>query len=291
MKLPPLNPLRMFESAATTLSFTQTARELHVTPGAVSRQIRVLEDFLGMRLFERANREVRLTPGGQQYRDDLSGAFARISEATSKAITRQRPKPLHIWCQMTFAMRWLLPRMPAFNALHPERDAVFTTSFRQLDALHDADVAICIGHGDWPGVISHRLVDIELLPVCSPRLLQGPLPLKEPRDLAAHTLLQSSARPDYWGRWLRANGVHDVEPTHGLTFENVALAYQAALQGLGVAMGQYALVKDDLAAGTLVAPLAGKLLIESAFYVIYPERLKYDPHLCDFRDWLLAEVD
>lgn len=290
MKLPPLNPLRMFESASRTLSFTQTARELHVTPGAVSRQIKVLEDFLGMRLFERANREVRLTPGGLQYKEDLHGAFERIEQATAKAIAPPAAKPLQIWCQMTFAMRWLLPRMPAFHVAHPDRDTVFTTSFKPLRTLGDADVMIGIGHGDWPGAISRRLVDIELLPVCSPQLLTGPNAITTPRDLARHTLLQSTARPDYWGRWLDANGVGDIDPTHGLTFENVALAYQAALQGLGVAMGQFALVKDDLAAGRLVAPFDRRLLIDSAFYLVYSERLEYDPHLCDFRDWLLEEV-
>lgn len=290
MKLPPLNPLRVFESASHTLSFTQTAPELHVTTGAVSRQIRVLEEFLGMRLFERASGEVRLTPAGREYRDDLSGAFERISQATTKALSRNRDKPLHVWCQMTFAMRWLLPRMAEFHARHPDRDAVFTTSLKQLDNLSDADVAICIGHGDWPGVIAHRLVDIELLPVCSPALLAGPVPLREPADLARHTLLQSSARPDYWGRWLDAHGVEGVDPAHGLTFENVTLAYQAALQGMGVAMGQYALVAEDLAAGRLVAPFAGRLVLDSAFYLVYPERLQNDAHVRDFRDWVMAQA-
>jgi len=287
MKLPPLNPLRVFESASHTLSFTQTARELHVTTGAVSRQIRVLEEFLGARLFERGSGEVRLTPAGREYRDDLRGAFERIGMATAKALSRSRTAPLQVWCQMTFAMRWLLPRMAAFQSRHPERDVVLTTSLKQLESLSDAEVAICIGHGDWPGVVSRRLVDIELVPVCSPRLLPAGQSRLAPADLARFTLLQSAARPDYWGHWLAANGVGHIDPARGLTFENATLAYQAALQGMGVAMGQYALVEDDLKAGRLVAPFGDRLGIDSAFYLVYPERLEKDAHLCDFRDWVL----
>lgn len=278
----------MFESAARHLSFTRAAHEMHVTTGAVSRQIKVLETFLGARLFERVNREVRLTPVGLRYRDELRDVFTLIASATENATRVQRDKPLHIWCQMTFAMRWLLPRMPAFHAAHPGRDATFTTSGVQGDTMRGADVVIRIGEADWPGAVSRRLVDIELVPVCSPRLLGGPKPLKTPADLRHHTLLQSVARPDYWPMWLQARGVQGVDPTHGLVFENVALAYQAALQGLGVAMGQYALVADDLAEGRLVSPFPELLPIDSAFYLIYPERLEHDPHLGEFRDWVQA---
>ncbi|MDX3904793.1 MAG: transcriptional regulator GcvA [Pigmentiphaga sp.] len=288
-RLPPLNPLRTFEAAARHLSFTRAARELHVTPGAVSRQVMVLEEFLGARLFERVNREVRLTAVGQRYLDDLREVFDRIAGATHRAMQGTRDKPLHIWCPMTFAMRWLVPRLPAFHAAHPGRDAVFTTSLKPVDfTVHDADVAIRMGQGDWPGVISRFLVGIELVPVCRPRLLQSGPPLKQPRDLAHHTLQQSVARPDYWRIWLEAAGASDIDPDRGLTFESVSLAYQAALEGLGVAMGQHALVADDLAAGRLVAPLGPRVPIDNAFYLIYPERLEHDAHLCTFRDWILA---
>ncbi|MPS27010.1 MAG: transcriptional regulator GcvA [Alcaligenaceae bacterium] len=290
-RLPPLNPLRTFEVAARHLSFTRAARELHVTPGAVSRQVMVLEEFLGARLFERVNREVRLTAVGRRYLDDLNDVFDSIGEATQRAMQGVRDKPLHIWCPMTFAMRWLVPRLPAFHGAHPGRDAIFTTSLKPVDFTeHDADVAIRMGRGDWPGVISRFLVGIDLLPVCSPRLLEGRAPLAHPRDLAQHTLLQSVARPDYWPTWLKAAGASDIDPDRGLTFESVSLAYQAALEGLGVAMGQHALVAEDLAAGRLVAPFGLRVPIDNAFYLIYPERLQYDTHLCTFRDWILAEA-
>jgi len=290
-RLPPLNPLRTFEAAARHQSFTRAARELHVTPGAVSRQVMVLEKFVGARLFERVNREVRLTPVGQRYLHDLSDVFDRIAASTLRAMQGVRERPLHVWCPMTFAMRWLVPRLPAFHAAHPGRDAIFTTSLKPVDfSVHDADVAIRMGRGDWPGVISRHLVGIELLPVCSPRLLSGPTPLKTPRDLARHTLLQSVARPEYWRIWLEAAGAGDVDPDRGLTFESVSLAYQAALEGLGVAMGQHALVAEDLAVGRLVAPFGPRVPIDNAFYLVYPERLEDDAHLSTFRDWILAEA-
>src|SRR5690606_28745420 len=136
------------------------------------------ENFLGIRLFERINREVRLTPVGQRYREDLHDVFERIASATRRASQSPRQKPLHIWCPMTFAMRWLVPRLPAFHAAYPGRNAIFTTSLQPVDfTLHDADVAIRMGQGDWPGVVAQRLVNIELTPVCSPHLLKGPIPL------------------------------------------------------------------------------------------------------------------
>ncbi|GAA4329510.1 transcriptional regulator GcvA [Pigmentiphaga soli] len=288
-RLPPLNPLRTFEAAARHRSFTQAARELHVTPGAVSRQIVVLERHLGVRLFERAGREVRLTALGQRYLEDLGDAFDRIGSATRKLAEAGGDRPLHIWCPMTFAMRWLVPHLPAFHSAHPGRDAVFTTSLKPVDFnVHDADVAIRMGRGDWPGVACEYLVGIELTPVCSPRLLAA-RPLARPADLARHTLLHSEARPSHWELWLAGAGAgaDDIDPQHGMTFESVSLAYQAAIEGMGVAMGQYALVEADLAHGRLVAPLAHCQPIEDAFYLIYPERLEHDAHLCAFRDWIL----
>lgn len=290
MKIPPLNPLRVFECVARTLSFTRAADELHVTTGAVSRQIRALEEYLDVQLFVRGNREVRLTELGEQYRDELQGVFERIAVATNRVVSARRGAPLQIWCQMTFAMRWLLPRMYTFHAAHPDQDVVFTTTLKQPTSLDDADVAIRIGDGAWPGQVSHRLVPIELLPVCSPRLLENGPPLTEPKCLEHHTLLQSAARPDYWRLWLAAQGVGHIDPDRGLTFENVALAYQAAMQGLGVAMGQFALVADDLNAGNLVAPFDERVVVDSAFYLSYPERLADSPRLREFRDWILAEA-
>ncbi|VCU69398.1 Glycine cleavage system transcriptional activator [Pigmentiphaga humi] len=288
-RLPPLYPLRTFEAAARLRSFSRAARELHVTPGAVSRQVLALEEFLGARLFERANREVRLTPVGQRYLDDLGDVFERMAGATRRAMRGSDDQPLHIWCPMTFAMRWLLPRLPAFHAAHPGQDAVFTTALKPVDFdTHDADVAIRMGEGDWPGVMSTFLVGIELLPVCSPRLLENGPPLAAPADLARHTLLQSVARPDYWRRWLEAAGTRGIDPDRGLTFESVSLAYQAALEGIGVAMGQHALVADDLAAGRLVAPLEPRVPIDNAFYLVYPERRAQDARVAVFRDWIVA---
>src|SRR5690606_35721315 len=149
----------------------------------------VLENYLDVRLFERTRRDVRLTDAGRQYRDDLQGVFERISVATTKVSSNRQTARLQIWCQLTFAMRWLLPRLHTYHAAHPDRDVAFTTTLKQPDDLVDADVAIRIGDGRWPGQISHRLVPIELLPVCSPMLLKTGPPLRKPADLEQHTLL------------------------------------------------------------------------------------------------------
>ena len=142
--------------------------------------------------------------------------------------------PLHIWCPMTFGLRWLVPRLPAFRAAQPDRDVVFTTSLGPIDfSARTTDVAIRIGQGTWPGCASHRLVDIELTPVCSPALLERLGPMTQPSDLRRATLLQSAARPGYWRQWLEAAGASDIDPDRGITFESVSLAYQMAMNGAG----------------------------------------------------------
>jgi LysR family glycine cleavage system transcriptional activator len=290
MKTPPLNALRAFESAGRQSSFRLAAAELHVTPGAISRQVALLEAHLGAPLFYRANRQVQLTRAGTAYLRAVSAALREIELATDEFMASRRRSPLHIWCPMTFGMRWLVPRLPQFRARHLEREVVFTTALGHTSIdFQGTDVAIRIGHGEWPDTVAHRIAGIELMPVCSPGLL-AEARLREPRDLASVTLLQSSARPGYWHAWLRAAGVSGIDPDRGMTFESVSLAYQMAIDGAGVAMGQHALVAADLAAGRLVAPFGLTLGLADAFWLIYPRRLEDDPFIGTFRDWLLGEA-
>lgn len=291
MSLPPLNAVRVFEAVGRRGSVKQAAAELFVTPGAVSRQLALLEEHLGTPLFTRSHRALTLTASGKAYLARVSDVLLNLSQATEEIKTTKGRDPLRIWCSMTFGLRWLVPRLPVFRAAHPDRDVVFTTSLGPIDFDASATgVAIRIGRGDWPGCVCHPLVGIELTPVCSPALLAQLGPFHRAADLAHATLLQSAARPDYWRRWLEAAGAPHIDPERGITFESVSLAYQMALDGAGVAMGQRALVAADLKAGRLVEPFAQRIDSGDAFYLIYPNRLAQDPFVLTFRDWLLDEA-
>lgn len=292
MSLPPLNAARAFEAVGRLGSVKLGAQELFVTPGAISRQLAMLEDFLGVPLFVRSHRRVTLTDSGKKYFDRVSEALLQLRDATEEIKVSKGRDRLRIWCPMTFGMRWLVPRLPAFREKHPERDLVFTTSLGPIEfGSHATDVAIRIGRGDWPGCSAHRLSEIKLTPVCSPSLLQSHAPWRSAHDLAKVTLLQSAARPNYWHLWLSRAGVPEVDAERGITFESVSLAYQMAIDGAGVAMGQLALVGEDIAAGRLVTPFSLRVDSGDAFYLIYPTRLDSDPFVASLRDWLLAEAE
>jgi LysR family glycine cleavage system transcriptional activator len=285
--LPPLNALRTFEVAARHLSFTLAAQELCVTPGAVSRQVAVLEEFLGTRLFQRFHRELALSAAGQRYAESVTAILDRIDVAT-RAVTAQRSaRALHIWSPMAFSMRWLLPRMPSFHAAYPKRDVSLTAYLHEVEFTRvEADLAVRLGKGSWPGVSSRRLISLELVPVCSPRLLER-LPLRKPADLARHTLLHSSVIPDHWPMWLAAAGKPRLKPYHAIEYESISLAYEAAIAGTGVAMGQLALVADDLATGRLVAPLGPVLATDRGFHLTWHGSGKPDAALRPFHDWIV----
>lgn len=291
MRPVPLNALRAFEAAARHMSFKRAAAELNVTPGAVSRHVQQIEEHVGVPLFERRHREVSLTATGGDYFLAITEAFARIHAATQRVAATQAKRRLHIWSSVTFTMRWLLPRLPSFHVAHPDLDVMFTTSLKPLDfAADDLDMAIRAVKSPAPGLIAHRLVETELVPVCSPRLREGPLPLRRIGDLARHTLLHSVQRDDDWSKWLAFVGQRGIDPRRGMRFETSSLAYQAAIEGIGLAIAQRALIADDLAAGRLVAPFDRVLREESPFYLLYPENKVNEPHLVAFRDWLLEQA-
>ncbi|MBH1963509.1 MAG: LysR family transcriptional regulator [Comamonadaceae bacterium] len=291
MSLPPLNAIRVFEAIGRTGSVKAAADELFVTPGAASRQLAKLEQSLEVPLFKRSHRQITLTPAGLRYFETVSELLVQLSDVTDEIRTSKGRRPLHIWCPMTFGQRWLVPRLQAFRKQHPDRVVIFTTSLGPIDRNSTTtDVAIRIGRGSWPGCVSHRLMPIRLTPVCSPALLEQVGPFNNARDLLRTTLLQSSARPGYWRIWLDAAGAKDIDPDQGITFESVSLAYQMAISGAGVSMGQAVLVADDLSAKRLVAPFPLVADSMDAFYLIYPNRLAQDPFVCQFRDWILEEA-
>ncbi|MBI3706385.1 MAG: transcriptional regulator GcvA [Proteobacteria bacterium] len=290
-RLPPMNALRALEAAGRHVSFTRAAEELHVTPGAISRQIRGLEDHLGVPLFERNHREVKLTKTSRAYVGTLTVVFERIDRATRSILDSKRERHLHIHSSITFTLRWLLPKLGSFHARHPKQEIRLTTALPIAAnfATGDTDVAIRLA-GASPDMIAHRLVDIELMPVCSPKLFSDIARVRAPAELRTHTLLHSSARPHDWANWLSAAGAPSVDPQRGIRFESSSLAYQAAIEGIGVAVGVKALVAEDLSAGRLVAPFDFIYRDGSAFHLVYSRHAAQNPQLIEFRDWIIAEA-
>ena len=289
-RLPPLNALRAFEAVARNGSVTRASRELAVTQGAVSRHVGTLEHWLGTRLFVRTQRGVTLTPQGSAYFRALRGAFDQIDHATRQLQQSPDENLLRLKLPPTFAIRWLIPRLARFHAMHPRIDVQITTSHERADFDRE-DIDACIHSEPEPptGPGFRRLVGEVLLPVCSPRLLAN-LPLAAPPDLARHVLLCSLNRPDDWPAWLAAAGVPHIDGNSGLKFENAALAYQAAVDELGVMIAQRALVQDDLATGRLVAPIAMPLRTPGGYYLAYPPYRPRSERVAAFEEWIVGEA-
>jgi LysR family transcriptional regulator, glycine cleavage system transcriptional activator len=287
-RLPPLNALKAFEAAGRHSSFTLASEELNVSHGAVSRHIKVLEDWLGLPLFERHNRRVVLTEAGRAYLAEIGAALDRIAVATTRQTERGRPHLLRVNALATFTLRWLIPRLSAFQLANPAVEVRLTTSNVPLaDLVEPFDIAIRGGPDVRPGHLGHPFLTERRIPVCSPALLER-LPLAEPADLEAHTLLHAATLPQVWPQWLQAAGVGTLEPRASVTLEHFYLTLQAALDGLGVAMGPERLIADDIAAGRLTYPFAGPALPARSYYTYVPEARADDPSVRAFCDWLVA---
>jgi LysR family transcriptional regulator, glycine cleavage system transcriptional activator len=291
MRIPPLTALRTFECAGRKLSFTQAASELSVTPGAVSRQIRVLEDFLSVQLFHRANREVGLTKEGKEYLSRITDAFALIKSATDDLMDVPEGAPLRVSTSSTFTLRWLMPRMNSFYARNPKNNLQLSMNLAAVDFQRDdLDATIKLGHEDTPQSVVRKLFDADLVAVCSPRLLERQGELKEIGDLAKLTLLHSTARPNNWNLWLSAAGMPNFTNRNVMYFESSSLAYQAAAEGVGVAIAQLPLVLDDLESGNLVMPFPIAAPDDEVYNLIWPDRTPRNPSFRPFRDWMLDEA-
>jgi LysR family transcriptional regulator, glycine cleavage system transcriptional activator len=288
-RLPPLNAVRAFEAAARHLSFNQAAEELHVTPSAVSHQVKSLEDFLGSRLFRRAGRRVSLTRDGEGYLPAIRSALDQIDDATRRIAQHDGDAILSLSLSHTFASEWLVPRLKAFKRLFPDLELRITTqtSVPDFDQA-DIDVAVHRGSGDWPGLETHRVLTEELLPVCSPALLEGPTPLRHPEDLRQATLLHVMPRIEQWRDWLEAAGVPDLDPERGPKFPHTALALEAAATGLGVVVSSRLLAAPYLEDGRLVIPFDVDVPARRAYYLGYRRDRARDPKITAFRDWVLA---
>jgi len=275
------------------LSFTNAAAELNVTQTAISHQIRRLEEELGIRLFVRQNRALALTPEAKDYLPGVRAAFNDLRLATDRVLRRDNEHVLTISTLASLAAKWLLPRLSAFQEAHPGIDVRITTSSALVDfRTGDVDAAIRYGRGHWAGLRADWLTADELFPVCSPALLTGDKPLRSPQDLAHKTLLHSSGGyDDDWRLWLTAAGLPaDISKQPGLTFDLILMTVQAAIDGIGVAMGRTSYVEADIAKGRLVVPFEITLPADAGFYLVSPEARADSPKLAAFRQWLIASI-
>jgi LysR family transcriptional regulator, glycine cleavage system transcriptional activator len=292
-RLPSLNGLRAFEVAARHLSFTNAAAELNVTQTAISHQIRRLEQELGVRLFVRQNRALTLTTEARDYLPGVRAAFNDLRLATDRLLRKDNDHVLTVSTLASLAAKWLLPRLSRFQEEHPGIDVRITTSTSLVDFKSgDVDAAIRYGRGQWPGLRADWLMADQLFPVCSPALVTGAKPLRCPEDLADRTLLHSSGGyDDDWRLWLTAAGLPpDMSRQPGLTFDLIFMTVQAAIDGIGVAMGRTSYVEADIAKGRLVVPFKIALPADAGFYLVSPEARAESPKLSAFRQWLLTSV-
>jgi LysR family glycine cleavage system transcriptional activator len=291
-RLPPLTPLRAFEAASRHASFTRAAEELFVSQGAISRHVATLETWLKVRLFERHARGIALTPKGAVFFRAVRGALDQLEYGARQLQQKPDERTLRVKVPPTFAIRWLVPRLARFHAFKPELDVQLTTSHQPVNFDRE-EVDVCI-HSDpqpLPDVRCHRLFGEQLLPVCSPTLLQRGPRLRDPHDLADHVLVCSLHRPRDWPAWLAAAGITDVDGNNGIKVENSALAYQAATDGLGVVIAQRTFVADDLRSGRLVAPFALQVPGDGSYWLGYPTDRPKPEGVAAFETWILEEAD
>ena len=290
--LPSLNGLRAFEAAARHLSFTRAAAELNVTQTAISHQIRRLEDQLGKRLFLRRNRTLLLTREAQDYLPAVRSAFDDLRRATARLRRPEREGLLTVSTTASLATKWLVPRVASFQEAHPGIEVRLTTSPHLVDfQREEVDMAVRYGRGNWLGLRTQWLMAEDIFPVCSPSLLHGPKSLGRPEDLAHHTLLHTTVGREDWQLWLTAAGLPvSLALRRGLSFDQPFMALQAAMEGLGVALGRSRLVDADIAAGRLAVPFDVVLPVDAGYYVVAPEETADTKKIVLFRDWLIKSV-
>ena len=306
----PLNALRAFEAAARLLSFKKAAEELHVTPAAISHQVKLVEESLGVSLFQRLTRAISLSSAGQVLLPRLSAGFAQIAAAVEQVRGYENEGTLTVNVPPSFAAKWLMPRLHRFVADHPEIDIRIIASMRFVEAhphdaaLHltprdasppDADIDIRFGNGSYPHCRADLLFRLSVTPLCSPKLLDGIRPLRRPGDLRHHLLLHDDTqfgrddRPD-WVQWLKNVGADEVDPSRGLHFNHTMLGLEAAIDGLGVVLSSKELAARDLDAGRLVAPFDYSMVLPDSYYLVSAENAAVRPKISAFRNWLLDEA-
>jgi len=286
-RLPPLKTLPAFEIAAERLSFTDAAGELHLTHGAVSRQIKALESQLGVALFRRRNRRIELTEAGMAFLPGVRQALHLLETSTAEVATSPREGALVVSCVATFMMRWLIPRLYAFNAMHPKIEVRLSASHAPVDFARDGiDVAIRVGQAPWPrNVIAAPFLADRLGPVCAPALLKGRNTLRR-SELRQYRLLQAETRAWAWSNWAQARGT-TIDLGNSQSFEHMYFMLEAAASGLGIGIASYPLVEQDLQTGRLVAPF-GFTPSGRSYCVLHARQAVDNPKIAAFRSWIVS---
>jgi len=293
--LPQLGFIQGFEAAARNLSFTKAAEELFITQSAVSRQVKALEDHLGVTLFERRQRALALTESGHALYRVATDVLERLQAATDQLRASGRSRQLSLTTTTGFASLWLIPRLQRFTSLHPDVDVRIsaTTAVINLErSLVDLAIRYCRPEDVPERAI--RLFGEEVVVVCSPSLLRDrSRPLKRPHDLKHKVLLQfdyAGAQFLDWGTWLTSLGIGDLRPAGALHFSQYEQMIQAAISGQGVALGRQPLVNDLIQSGALVTPFRKALVGSRAYFIIESEHGAAKPHVRQFAVWLMEEA-
>jgi LysR family glycine cleavage system transcriptional activator len=295
-RFPPLNSLKSFEAAARWLSFSKAAEELHVTPAAVSQQIRQLEAYLGVTLFHRMTRAVRLTEEARAVLPLITEGFDRLAEAVERLTVTQETGLLTVNTAPTFAAKWLLQRLPDFSEKYPDIDLRLDASLVPGDFEREGiDISIRLSQGDYPGLYKARVFGEEFNPVCSPELLAGDKPMQVPADLRQHRLLHidwgvlHEAVPD-WRMWFKAMGESHINSIPGPRFTIESMAIDAAIRGNGIALVSHHAIAEDLKAGRLVKPFDLAMPVDYSYWMICPNEYLRRAKVKAFCDWLLEQA-
>jgi LysR family glycine cleavage system transcriptional activator len=282
-----LNGIKAFEAAARSGSFSGAGLELNVSAAAISRLVHLLEQRLGVALFERKANRLVMTSAGRAYQSGLTPIFDALASLTAQVTAPSSVRVLTIGVGPTFAMRWLIPRLADFRKQEPDIEVRITTGGMAAPFADDWSCGVALGDGEWPDLVAEPLFAADLLPVCAPRLAA---PLKRPADLKGPSLLRVAHSPDDWPRWLKSAGVARVAP-RGPEFQYYGQALQAATDGLGVAMGIRPYIDDDLAAGRLIAPFAQAVPKGMRWYLVYRSFRTDQRDFAAFRRWIIRAAD
>lgn len=288
LRFPPLAALRPFEAAARLESFSKAADELHLTHGAVSHQVRSLEEHLGTPLFHRHGKRVTLTPAGRSFAERVRAALAEIAAAAEVARDTRRDNSLTVSVLPSFASRWLMPRLFRFMEAHPDIQVnVFANSAMANFTSDGVDVGIRFGPGPWPPLTCERLIGDEVFPVASPKFNRGRLP-KKAKDLLGVRIIREDR--DYWKEWFEAAGVEIEGPLGGPSFSDASFSLYAALRGEGVALTRRSLVGDDIEQGRLVQLFPLTVKTTESYWLVYPKELTESNKVKVFSAWMKEEL-
>jgi LysR family glycine cleavage system transcriptional activator len=287
-KLPNLAALRAFEAAARHGNFSRAAEEIHVTHGAISHQVRALEEELGVQLFARHGKRISITPEGERFATTLRKALTDIAAAAAALQADGKQKRLTVTSLPSFAARWLSPRLGSFIEQHPDMEVMLQSSNHLTDFVRESvDVGIRFGRGNYPGLAVEKLIDDFFYPVVSPRFNRGKLP-RTPEQLARHPLLRCEMEP--WTPWFKAAELDFLEPTGGLVFEDSSMLVRAAVEGHGIALARHSLAVSDIESGALVRLFDVAISCPQSYYLVCPHEALQKPQVQAFRKWILGEV-